>query len=177
MSRVGKHHIVLPQGVSVSIENGEATVSGKLGTLKSHVSDKVNVSIENNEVIVKPVANTKECRMNWGTARANLNNMVKGVSEGFTRKLEMIGVGYRAQVNGNVLKLSLGFSHDIDYAIPEGIKIVCPDVTQIEISGMDKRLVGTVASEIRSYRSPEPYKGKGVKYAEETVRRKEGKKK
>lgn len=177
MSRVGKHHIVLPQGVSVSIENGEATVSGKLGTLKSHLSDKVNVSIENNEVIVKPVADTKECRMNWGTTRANLNNMVKGVSEGFTRKLEMIGVGYRAQVNGKILKLSLGFSHDIDYAIPEGIKIVCPDVTQIEISGTDKRLVGTVASEIRSYRSPEPYKGKGVKYAEETVRRKEGKKK
>ncbi len=148
-----------------------------MGTLKTRISDKVNVTVENNEIIVKPLADTKECRMNWGTTRANLNNMVKGVTEGFTRKLEMIGVGYRAQVSGKVLKLSLGFSHDIDYAIPEGIKIACPDVTQIEISGMDKRLVGAVASEIRAYRAPEPYKGKGVKYVEETVRRKEGKKK
>ena len=177
MSRVGKHHIVLPQGVTLNVTGDEATVSGKLGTLKSHISDKVNVTVENNEIIVKPLSNTKECRMNWGTTRANLNNMVKGVTEGFTRKLEMIGVGYRAQVSGKVLKLSLGYSHDIDYTIPEGIKIVCPEATQIEISGMDKRLVGSVASEIRAYRAPEPYKGKGVKYVEETVRRKEGKKK
>ena len=177
MSRVGKHHIVLPQGVTFNVTGDEATVSGKLGTLKTRISDKVNVSIENNEVIVKPLADTKECRMNWGTTRANLNNMVKGVTEGFTRKLEMIGVGYRAQVSGKVLKLSLGYSHDIDYAIPEGIKIVCPDVTQIEISGTDKRLVGSVASEIRAYRAPEPYKGKGVKYADETILRKDGKKK
>ncbi len=177
MSRVGKHHIVLPQGVTVNVAGDEVAIKGKQGELKAVVSDKVTVTVENNEIIVKPVEDTKECRMHWGTTRANLNNMVKGVSEGFVRKLEMIGVGYRAQVAGKNLKLSLGFSHDIDYAIPEGIKIVCPEVTQVEISGMDKRLVGTVASEIRAYRAPEPYKGKGVKYVEETVRRKEGKKK
>ena len=177
MSRVGKHPVILPAGVTVTLADGQAVVKGKLGELKCAISDKVTVTVENNEVIVKPVADTKECRMQWGTTRANLNNMVKGVTEGFVRKLEMIGVGYRAQATGKGIKLSLGFSHDIDYDAPAGIKIACPEPTQIEISGMDKRMVGAVASEIRSFRSPEPYKGKGVKYVEETVRRKEGKKK
>ena len=177
MSRVGKHPVILPAGVTVTLADGQAVVKGKLGELKCAISDKVTVTVENNEVVVKPVADTKECRMLWGTTRANLNNMVKGVTEGFVRKLEMIGVGYRAQATGKGIKLSLGFSHDIDYDAPAGIKIACPEPTQIEISGMDKRMVGAVASEIRAFRSPEPYKGKGVKYVEETVRRKEGKKK
>ena len=177
MSRVGKHPIILPAGVTVTLTDGQAVVKGKLGELKCAISDKVTVTVENNEVVVKPVADTKEYRMQWGTTRANLNNMVKGVTEGFVRKLEMIGVGYRAQTTGKGIKLSLGFSHDIDYDAPAGIKIACPEPTQIEISGMDKRMVGAVASEIRAFRSPEPYKGKGVKYVEETVRRKEGKKK
>ena len=177
MSRVGKHSIVLPQGVTVTVNGEQVTVKGKLGELTTQVSDKVTVTVDNNEIVVKPVAQTKECRMNWGTTRANLNNMVNGVSEGFVRKLEMIGVGYRGQATAKGIKLSLGYSHDIDYVAPQGIKIACPDVTQIEVSGIDKRLVGAVAAELRSYRSPEPYKGKGVKYVEETVRRKEGKKK
>ena len=177
MSRVGKHPVILPAGVTVTVSDGQAVVKGKLGELKCAISDKVTVTVENNEVVIKPLADTKECRMLWGTTRANLNNMVKGVTEGYVRKLEMIGVGYRAQANAKGIKLSLGFSHDIDYEAPAGIKITCPEPTQIEISGMDKRVVGAVASELRSFRAPEPYKGKGVKYVEETVRRKEGKKK
>lgn len=177
MSRVGKHPVILPAGVTVTVSDGQAVVKGKLGELKCAISDKVTVTVENNEVVIKPLADTKECRMLWGTTRANLNNMVKGVTEGYVRKLEMIGVGYRAQANAKGIKLSLGFSHDIDYEAPAGIKITCPEPTQIEISGMDKRAVGAVASELRSFRAPEPYKGKGVKYVEETVRRKEGKKK
>ena len=177
MSRVGKHPVILPAGVTVTVSDGQAVVKGKLGELKCVISDKVTVTVENNEVVIKPLADTKECRMLWGTTRANLNNMVKGVTEGYVRKLEMIGVGYRAQANAKGVKLSLGFSHDIDYEAPAGIKITCPEPTQIEISGMDKRAVGAVASELRSFRAPEPYKGKGVKYVEETVRRKEGKKK
>ena len=169
MSRVGKHPVILPAGVTVTVSDGQAVVKGKLGELKCVISDKVTVTVENNEVVVKPVADTKECRMLWGTTRANLNNMVKGVTEGYVRKLEMIGVGYRAQANAKGV--------NIDYEAPAGIKITCPEPTQIEISGMDKRAVGAVASELRSFRAPEPYKGKGVKYVEETVRRKEGKKK
>lgn len=177
MSRVGKHPIALPQGVTVTLADGKATVKGKLGELNCTLSDAVEVTVDNNAIIVKPLSQTKEGRMLWGTTRANLNNMVQGVSTGFTRKLELIGVGYKAQATGKGVKLSLGFSHDIEYEAPAGIKIACPSQTEIEISGMDKRNVGAVASEIRAYRPPEPYKGKGVKYVEETIRRKEGKKK
>ncbi len=177
MSRVGKYPIKLPQGVTVTIDVGKATVKGKLGELSCGLSDFVKVTVQDGEVVVEPVSKTKECRMIWGTTRANLNNMVKGVTEGFIRKLELVGVGYKAQASSNGVKLSLGYSHDIDYVTPKGVKITCPSQTEIQISGIDKREVGAVASEIRAFRSPEPYKGKGVKYVEETIVRKEGKKK
>ncbi len=177
MSRVGKYPVKLPQGVTVNVANGEAVVKGKLGELKCALPSDVTVTVENDQVVVTPHTQSKNNRMQWGTVRANLNNMVKGVSEGFVRKLELIGVGYRAQATAKGIKLSLGFSHDIDFDAPQGVKIACPSQTEIEISGCDKHDVGAVASKIRSYRPPEPYKGKGVKYVEETVRRKEGKKK
>ena len=177
MSRIGKHPVKMPAGVSADIKAGEIIVKGKLGELKTHIPHGVTVKQENDEIVVVPVSEDKEHRMLWGTVRANINNMVKGVSEGYTRKLELIGVGYKAQAQGQVLKLSLGYSHDINYDVPAGIKAATPQPTQIELSGIDKQLLGQVASEIRSYRSPEPYKGKGVKYEEETVLRKVGKKK
>lgn len=177
MSRIGKHPIKLSQGVTATIAKGKVTVKGKLGELSSGLSDKVEVIIQDGNLIVKPLAQTKEARMIWGTTRSNLNNMVKGVSEGYFRKLELIGVGYKAIPSSNGIKLSLGHSHDINFVTPKGIKISCPTQTDLEISGIDKREVGAVASAIRSFRAPEPYKGKGVKYQEETVLRKEGKKK
>lgn len=177
MSRIGKHPVKMPEGVTATISAEEIVIKGKLGELKTHIPYGVTVKQENNEVVVAPISQNKEHRMLWGTVRANINNMVKGVSEGFTRKLELIGVGYKAQAQGQVLKLSLGFSHDINYQIPAGVKVATPAPTAIELSGIDKQLLGQVASEIRSYRSPEPYKGKGVKYEEETVLRKVGKKK
>lgn len=177
MSRIGKHPVKMPEGVTATISAEEIVIKGKLGELKTHIPYGVTVKQENNEVVVAPISQNKEHRMLWGTVRANINNMVKGVSEGFTRKLELIGVGYKAQAQGQVLKLSLGFSHDINYQIPAGVKVATPQPTAIELSGIDKQLLGQVASEIRSYRSPEPYKGKGVKYEEETVLRKVGKKK
>lgn len=177
MSRVGKNPIQLVQGVTATLADGVMTVKGKLGELSCPISDKVEVTIADNKIVVKPRSLSKENRTIWGTTRANINNMVKGVSEGFVRKMELIGVGYKAQVAGKGLKLSLGFSHEINYEAPAGIKFACPDQTQIEISGIDKRLVGAVAAQLRAYRAPEPYKGKGVKYAEETILRKEGKKK
>ncbi|MBQ9738554.1 MAG: 50S ribosomal protein L6 [Alphaproteobacteria bacterium] len=177
MSRICKHPVKMPEGVTATISAEEIVIKGKLGELKTHIPYGVTVKQENNEVVVAPISQNKEHRMLWGTVRANINNMVKGVSEGFTRKLELIGVGYKAQAQGQVLKLSLGFSHDINYQIPAGVKVATPQPTAIELSGIDKQLLGQVASEIRSYRSPEPYKGKGVKYEEETVLRKVGKKK
>ena len=177
MSRIGKHPVKMPEGVTATISAEEIVIKGKLGELKTHIPYGVTVKQENNEVVVAPISQAKEHRMLWGTVRANINNMVKGVSEGYTRKLELIGVGYKAQAQGQTLKLSLGFSHDINYQIPAGVKVATPQPTAIELSGIDKQLLGQVASEIRSYRSPEPYKGKGVKYEEETVLRKVGKKK
>lgn len=177
MSRVGKYPVQIPQGVTVTVANGKITVKGKLGELSSDLSDKVKVTVEGDEVIVTPVSKEKVVRMIWGTTRANINNMVKGVAHGFTRKLELIGVGYKAQTSGKGLKLSLGYSHDVDYTLPQGVKAVCATQTDIELSGVDKRLIGAVAADLRSFRSPEPYKGKGVKYVEETILRKEGKKK
>ena len=175
MSRIGKHPVKLPAGVTAVIGAEEITVKGKLGELKTHIPHGVVVKQENDEIVVSPVSN--EHRALWGTVRANINNLVKGVNEGFSKKLELIGVGYRAAVQGQVLKLTLGFSHDVDYKLPAGVKAVCPVQTTIELSSCDKQLLGQVASEIRSYRAPEPYKGKGIKYDDETVLRKEGKKK
>ncbi|MBR6730439.1 MAG: 50S ribosomal protein L6 [Alphaproteobacteria bacterium] len=177
MSRIGKHPVKLPAGVTATISADEIVIKGKLGELKATLPSGVSVKQENDEIVIRPVSETKEHRMLWGTMRANIQNMVIGVSEGFKRKLELIGVGYKAQAQGSKLKLSLGYSHDIDYEMPQGVQCATPQPTVIELTSADKQLVGQVASEIRSYRSPEPYKGKGVKYEEETVLRKVGKKK
>jgi large subunit ribosomal protein L6 len=177
MSRVGKYPVVVPSGVTVNLAGGELSVKGKLGQSSINLVDAVEASLENNQVWVKPKNETKQARMMWGTTRANIANMVKGVSEGFTINLEINGVGYRAAVQGKSLQLQLGFSHDVNYPIPDGITIKCEKPTAISITGTDKQRVGQIAAEIRAYRGPEPYKGKGVKYETETILRKEGKKK
>ncbi len=177
MSRIGKHPVKLPAGVTATITDAEIIVKGKLGELKTHIPHGVTVKEENGELVVRPVSDDKEHRMLWGTVRANVHNLVTGVSEGFKKKLELVGVGYKAQAQGQNLKLSLGYSHDIDYKLPQGVQCATPQPTTIELSCADKQLLGQVASEIRSYRSPEPYKGKGVKYENETILRKVGKKK
>ena len=178
MSRVGKYPVEVPAGVTVTLANDTVTVKGKLGELSLPIlTDFVEASMEGQQVWIKPKSEHKRARMLWGTTRANIANMVKGVSEGFSKRLDIVGVGYRAAVQGNTLKLSLGFSHDVDYPIPSDLKIATPQPTQIEISGANKQRVGQIASEIRGYRPPEPYKGKGVKYSDETILRKEGKKK
>lgn len=179
MSRVGKYPVIVPEGVNVAINGNVVKANGKLGELSYAYDDShVVAKLENNTVVVTPLSSSKEARALWGTTRARINTLVKGVSEGFTKDMELIGVGYKARVEGTKkLVLSLGFSHDIDFEIPEGIKITCASPTQISVFGTDKQLVGQVASEIRDYRSPEPYKGKGIRYVGEYVRRKEGKKK
>ncbi len=177
MSRIGKNPVTVPDGVTVELKGNLVTVKGKLGELSSRFTDDVGISQEENEILVKPLAKHKRARQMWGTARSVIDGMVTGVSEGFTRNLEISGVGYRAQVQGKDLVLQLGFSHEIRYPIPEGINIVAPEQTRITVSGVSKQRVGQVASEIRSYRPPEPYKGKGVKYEGEYILRKEGKKK
>jgi large subunit ribosomal protein L6 len=177
MSRVGKNPVALPQGVSVDIAAGLATVKGKLGALKLPISKEVEVKVDGDKVWVKPITESKQARMSWGATRANLRNMVEGVSKGFTKVLEINGTGYRAAVQGKNLQLNLGYSHDVSYPIPEGITVKCDKPTSITITGFDKQVVGQVAAEIRGFREPEPYKGKGIKYATETILRKEGKKK
>ncbi len=178
MSRVGKHPVELPQGVTVAINDGVVTAKGKLGELKfSYDVNEVEAKLEDNKVWVKPLSSTNKARALWGTTRAQINNLVVGVSEGFTKQLEMVGVGYKARTEAKKVVLSLGYSHDIDYPIPEGITVKCDTPTTMSISGADKQVVGQIAAEIRAFRSPEPYKGKGVKYAGERILRKEGKKK
>jgi large subunit ribosomal protein L6 len=177
MSRVGKNPVTIPQGVTVDVASGVATVKGKLGTLKLPITKEVDVSVQDGKVLVKPVNETNESRVMWGTTRANLRNMVEGVSKGYTKNLEISGVGYRAAVQGKNLQLQMGYSHDVSYPIPEGITIKCEKPTAIQITGFDKQKVGQVAAEIRAVRPPEPYKGKGIKYDTETILRKEGKKK
>lgn len=179
MSRIGKYPVIVPDGVTVTVNNNVVTAKGKLGELSYSFDDgHVAAKLENNSVVVTPLSNSKQARSLWGTTRARINTMVKGVSEGFTKNLELVGVGYKARVEGShKLVLSLGFSHDVIFETPKEINLACPIPTQISISGADKQLVGQIASEIRKYRKPEPYKGKGVKYSGEYVRRKEGKKK
>lgn len=178
MSRVGKYPINIPEGVNVDIKGNVVTVKGKLGELCCSFDDShVSAKCEDGKVVVAPLSQSITARALWGTTRANINTLVKGVSEGYTKNLELVGVGYKARMEGTKLVLSLGFSHDVDFASPQGIKISCESPTQIKIFGVDKQLVGQVASEIRKYRKPEPYKGKGVKYENEYIRRKEGKKK
>jgi large subunit ribosomal protein L6 len=177
MSRVGKYPVTVPQGVTVSVAGHTVTAKGKLGQTALALTDDVAVALEGNKLWVKPAGATKKSRMMWGTTRAHLNNMVKGVSEGFVVNLEINGVGYRAAVQGKNLQLQLGYSHDIVYPIPADVAIKCDKPTAISVSGASRQRVGQVAAEIRAYRGPEPYKGKGIKYATEIIRRKEGKKK
>jgi large subunit ribosomal protein L6 len=177
MSRVGKNPVPIPQGVTVDVAGGMATVKGKLGTLTLPISKNVEISVADDKVVVKPLSESQDARIMWGTTRANLRNMVDGVSKGYSKALEINGVGYRASVQGKNLQLQMGYSHDVLYPIPEGITIKCEKPTAVLISGYDKQKVGQVAAEIRAVRPPEPYKGKGIKYDTETILRKEGKKK
>ena len=177
MSRIGSNPVILPDDVSVDVAGILVTAKGKLGELSTKITDDIEVRQENNLIWIKPRNNTRDARKMWGTSRSLISNIVVGVSEGFTRRLEINGVGYRAQVQGNTLNMQLGFSEDINYHIPDGINIKCPDQTHIEVNGRDKQQVGQVAAEIRAHRPPEPYKGKGIKYDDEYILRKEGKKK
>ncbi len=177
MSRVGKHPVALPQGVTAEVKQGSVTVKGKLGTLSLALAPEVEVKVEGAQIVVAPRQKTPRGRMMWGTTRNNLAGMVKGVSEGFKKTLEIEGVGFRAAVQGKTLVLNLGFSHDVKYPIPAGIEIKAEKPTVISIAGFDKQKVGQIAAEIRGMKKPEPYKGKGIKYAGEKIRRKEGKKK
>jgi large subunit ribosomal protein L6 len=177
MSRVGMVPVEVPSGVDLEIAAGEIKAKGKLGELTMKIVDDVEVSREDNLVWVKPANDGKRARMMWGTTRSLLSNLVTGVSEGFSKRLLITGVGYRAAMQGKELVLQLGHSHEIRYPLPEGIKVDVPNQTEIVISGPNNQVVGQVAAEIRSYRKPEPYKGKGVRYADEIIIRKEGKKK
>lgn len=177
MSRIGKRPVSLPSGVSAKMDGAILSVKGPKGELSMPTLDEVKYDLNDNEVAITPLNQTKRARSFWGMQRTQIQNLVDGVTEGFTKVLEINGVGYRANVQGKILKLQLGFSHDVDFAIPDGIDIKTPDQTTIEISGIDKQKVGQVAAEIRRWRKPEPYKGKGVKYRGEYIFRKEGKKK
>jgi large subunit ribosomal protein L6 len=177
MSRVGKKPVPVPSGVTATVTGQTVTMKGSKGELQFVVPNVVDVKFEDGAVAVQPRNQTKEARSLWGTSRAQVANLVVGVSKGFEKKLEITGVGYRAAMAGKALKLSLGYSHDIEYEIPAGITIAVPKPTEIVITGIDRQVVGQVAAEIRDYRGPEPYKGKGVKYAGEFIFRKEGKKK
>ena len=177
MSRVGKYPVEIPQGVQVAIAGGILSAKGRLGELKMPLSDRVDTKVDGNKVVVAPRNGETQSRMMWGTTRALVASMVHGVSAGYTKSMEITGTGYRAAVAGKNLELSLGYSHPVVYPIPDGIKITCERPTAIKVEGVDKRLVGQVAAEIRGFRPPEPYKGKGVRYSDEQIRRKEGKKK
>jgi large subunit ribosomal protein L6 len=177
MSRLGKMPVSVPNGVTATIQGQTVKAKGAKGELLFEVPANVDVRQEGATLVVAPREESKLARINWGLSRAMLNNIMVGVSEGFTRKLEINGVGYRAAVTGKTLTLALGYSHDVVFPIPDGVKVETPRPTEIIISGIDKQRVGQVAAEIREFRSPEPYKGKGVKYAEEKIFRKEGKKK
>jgi len=178
MSRVGKYPVSVPAGVTVSMNDGVLTTKGKLGELSMPiVTDAVDIEIKGNEVAVSPKGNDRRARTMWGTTRSLINGMCIGVSTGFSKSMEITGTGYRAAVQGKELVLNLGFSHEIRYPVPEGIKITCERPTAVKVEGSDKQRVGQVAAEIRGFRGPEPYKGKGVRYDNETILRKEGKKK
>ena len=177
MSRIGKKPVQVPSGVTASVEGQTVKAKGPKGELSFVANDEVLVKMEDGAVVVTPMDDSKNARSKWGISRTMVENIMLGVSKGYERKLEINGVGYRATMQGKNLQLALGYSHDVIYQTPEGISIACPKPTEIIISGIDKQRVGQVAAEIREFRSPEPYKGKGVKYAEERIVRKEGKKK
>lgn len=177
MSRLGKLPVAIPQKVEVAVQKDKIVVKGPKGELTTVITGDVLVTVDGAQLWVKPANDTQRARAMWGTVRSNVKNLVQGVTEGFTRTLLITGVGYRCSVNKNVLTLSLGFSHEIKYVMPAGVECKVENQTTVVLSGADKQKVGQVASEIRALRKPEPYKGKGVRYSDETVRRKEGKKK
>ncbi|TBR27441.1 MAG: 50S ribosomal protein L6 [Reyranella sp.] len=177
MSRVGKNPVAIPAGVTIELKGQHLKAKGKRGELELTVHDDVSVAKEAEGLVFKPRNDSRRARMQWGTARNLASNVVRGVSDGFTINLEINGVGYRAAADAKMLKMQLGFSHDVEIPIPAGIQIKAVKPTEIEISGSDRQRVGQIAAEIRSLRPPEPYKGKGIKYSTETIRRKEGKKK
>ena len=177
MSRIGKRPVEMPGGVSASVSGQTIEVKGPKGVRTFTATDDVDLVIDGQEISVKPRGMSKRARQQWGMTRTQVQNLVTGVTEGFKKDLEIQGVGYRAQVQGKVLKLALGYSHDVEYAIPDGIEIVAAKPTELSVSGINEQQVGQVASEIRAWRKPEPYKGKGIRYKDEYVFRKEGKKK
>lgn len=177
MSRIGKKPVAVPQGVTASVNGQTVTAKGPKGELKFVVNDEVLVKLEDGEIAVTPRDELKDARSKWGMSRTQIANILTGVKDGFEKRLEITGVGYRAAMQGKNLQLALGFSHDVVYEAPEGVTISVPKPTEIVVNGIDKQVVGQVAAEIRKYRGPEPYKGKGVRYANERIVRKEGKKK
>jgi large subunit ribosomal protein L6 len=177
MSRVGKRAIAVPSGVTANVEGQTVKVKGPKGALQAALHDDVTVKLDDGQIKIEPRAETKRARAQWGTSRTLVANLISGVTKGFEQRLEISGVGYRAAVQGKNLQLALGYSHDIVYPIPEGISIATPRPVEIIVTGSDRQQVGQVAAEIREYRPPEPYKGKGIKYAGERIFRKEGKKK
>ena len=177
MSRIGKKPVSLPSGVSASVSGQTIEVKGPKGTRSFTATDDVTIAVEDNAVTVAPRGTYKRARQQWGMSRSMVENLVTGVTQGFKKELEITGVGYRAQVQGNVLKLALGYSHDVDFDIPAGVTVTAPKQTEIVVEGIDQQLVGQVAANIREWRKPEPYKGKGIKYKGEYIFRKEGKKK
>jgi len=177
MSRIGKKPVAVPSGVTATIEDGLLSVKGPKGTLSLAMRDEISYTIEDGSVLVKPANATKQARAFWGMQRTLVQNLVTGVTDGFTKTLEITGVGYRANAQGPKLKLQLGYSHDVDIAVPSDLDVKTPDQTTIHITGIDKQKVGQLAAEIRRWRKPEPYKGKGIKYRGEYIFRKEGKKK
>jgi large subunit ribosomal protein L6 len=177
MSRIGKKPVDLPSGVTATISGQSIEVKGPKGTRSFHATDDVTLAVEENAVTITPRGKSKRARQQWGMSRTMVQNLVTGVTDGFKRELEIQGVGYRAQMQGTTLKLNLGYSHDVDYEAPEGVTVSAPKQTEIVVEGIDEQLVGQVAANIRAWRAPEPYKGKGIRYKNEFIFRKEGKKK
>jgi large subunit ribosomal protein L6 len=177
MSRIGKRPVALPSGVTADIAGSTLTVKGPKGTLTLNMRDEISYTLDEGRILVKPANDSKQARAFWGMQRTLVENLITGVTQGYTKVLEITGVGYRANIQGKNLKLQLGYSHDVDFAVPDDIEVKTPDNTTVEISGIDKQKVGQVAAEIRRWRKPEPYKGKGIKYRGEYIFRKEGKKK
>ena len=177
MSRIGKKPVELPSGVTATVSGQSIEVKGPKGTRSFNATDDVDLKVEDNVVTITPRGKSKRARQQWGMSRTMVQNLVTGVTEGFKKELEIQGVGYRAQMQGNTLKLNLGLSHDVDYTAPEGVTVTAPKQTEIVVEGIDEQLVGQVAANIRQWRKPEPYKGKGIRYKGEFIFRKEGKKK
>ena len=177
MSRIGKRSVAIPSGVTANINGNTLSVKGPKGSLEMGLSDLIEYKLEDGEISVKPANDTRQARNHWGMQRTMVSNLVEGVTDGFSKTLQICGVGYRANAQGKTLKLQLGYSHDVDLTVPEGLKVETPDQTTVIISGIDKQAVGQFAANVRKWRKPEPYKGKGIKYRGEYIFRKEGKKK